>query len=441
MRRIFVAMESAHLDVPSLSMEEAEVMLDEAKGDAGEIEKDVDESERMLTVSQSLEDMAEIVSSSGSDEVDPATASLVNVATDLAVAGSDVAPEELVPEPELREGDENVAVESRRYRIATESMTESARSILNSVIEYVKKIWKQITDFFYKILGGIPMLRRKLESVRKTVEAASSKSLENDKRKFKLTSVASLQVGDKVATDASSLEKAFGELESATEFVFGEYVSEVLKQGEAAKKALDGFNADKSGASVASLAKKLIDVTAKLPAGKNVDRRKDFECKIGPDLLGGKSLMLATYKQAESSSDLAKLEKHRRSGLELVPTKEKTVNLAKEVDFATLSISQMLGLLDTAEKILDSIEKYRRGSKTKDLERVQKEIESATKAAAAEADKADNTADRTNFRALAGFNVAFARWASQPAVPLTNYALTGVRAVIAVVLKSCSQYK
>lgn len=444
MNRILnVATESHHFDGLSLSMEEADVVEQEARDSSDEISGELAESERVLSVSQSLEDMAEVIENSGTDETDATTASLVNVATDLAVAGSDIPPTELVPEPEAVEGQESVAVESRRYRISVESIGESARNLLNKIIAYVKQLWQKIKDFFYKIFGTIPNMRKKIEAARQAVEAAGSKSLESDRKKFKLTGLSSLELDGKVASSFGDVTKGLAGLHDAAKYVFGDYVNQTAKKGDQIKKALEDFDKDKTGEAVAKLQRDLVTSSQlKVPgaSGSDAKRKPDFFTALGTPMLGGKSLMVS-YSKDDSGSALASLDRMRRSGVELVATKDKKVDLPKEVEFSTLSTREMNALLDDAEKIIDIMDAYRKGAKSKELDKVQKEIETATSKAVKAADGAEDRGAINNFRSLAGFNVAFARWAHEPAAPLTGHVWTEIKAVIALVQKSCSQYK
>ena len=204
MRR-FLATESYSDFRGELSLEEEQVLMDEAATDAAEVDKDLGESERVIEVSDALEDLAVIAD--GIEEATPAEAALIETAGDMAVAGTDVQPEEVVPAMESYIG----------RRIATEGIRETARAIWESIQRWVKSIWEKIEKFFYKLFGVIPGMRKRIAALEKRVDEAVGKKVEEKKVTIS-SGVASLCIDYKPVKNEGEFLKGVTSLQKVLDF-------------------------------------------------------------------------------------------------------------------------------------------------------------------------------------------------------------------------------
>lgn len=431
--------ERAVLGDANISMEEEQLMLDEAAQDSAAADADLGEAERIIEVSDALEDLAVIAD--GIEEASPAEVALIETAGNMAVAGTEVEPEEIVP-----------AMESYRgKRIATEGIKETARTLWKSIQEFLKKIWAKITNFFYKIFGTIPALRRRLADLRKVCESKSGKQLE-DKKVQVSAGLTHLAVDGKVVSDESAMKKAIETLNEQAGYVFGKYMDEVAAVGEKIADGIQDFDPDKAEEhatkfktdvvrAAAVVGGRMPGSTTKLPAS----RYPGFDAKQGPALLGNVSLVEKSYAEANGNSVLGVLDRVRRSGVELHATAEKAKALPDSVEITTLSMSGAEGLIDTCEKLLDSLEEYQRGKRSKDIQRTQKKIETASAKATSAMEKAkdseENKASVPYYKALVNFNTSYTRWVQSPAMSMASNCLSVVRAYMQVISKSASAYK
>jgi hypothetical protein len=419
----------------NISMEEEQILLDEAAQDSASVDTDLGEAERIIEVSDALEDLAVIAD--GIEEATPAEIALIENAGDMAVAGSDVEPADLVP-----------AMESYRgKRIATEGIRETAQQIWRAIQDFLKNIWKKIEGFFYKIFGTIPALRKRLKELKGRVEAKSGSAIE-DKKVTLNSGLGALSVDYKVVKNEAELKSALGDLEKATAWVYGDNQAELAKMGNSIADAISDFDPEKAEES----AKKVQSAVSKhspgaLPGSKasGGSRFPGFKVTQGSALLGNVSLLKKEFNSSTETGTLATLDRQRRSGVELAATGEKHKDAPASSDFQTMSNSSMEEAIKICEKILDHMEDFQRGKKSTDVKAAKTKVENASKKATSAVEKAANDEDAKHcvpyYRAVLNFNASYARWAQSPAMPLASNALTTIRSTMNVIQKSLGAYK
>lgn len=440
MRRIFqTALEAQHEPTgnPNISLEEEQIMLDEAAQDAAGAEQDLGEAERIIEVSDALEELA--VVADNIEEATPAEAQLAEIVGDMAVAGTDVSPEEVVPAMEAFVG----------RKISTEGIRETARAIWESILKFLKKVWEKIEGYFYRVFGTIPGLRKRIKALGDKVDNSSSLRVEEKSVKI-TTGIAAITADGKAAKSGAELGAGLKALSEAAGYVYGEYMDNVAKRGEDIAKIVGEFDPEKP----AEAAEKLVATLdkhgiAKVPGASSASgsRFSGFDAKMGKALFGGVSLVQKEYKDGDGGSDLGKLDRMRRSGVELVSTHEKSKEQAKEVALTTLTTSEMNALLGDCEALLDKLEDFQRGKRSKELKKskdsIERESSKASKAfeAAKASQEAGQRAALPYYKALLNFNAAYARWAQSPAMPMMSQALTTIRTVMHCCEKSLTAYK
>ena len=181
-----------------LSYEEYAVVQAEAQQDLNDINSTEGEIERAMDTADSLEDLAAVVDTV--DEATPTEVALVQVAGDMAVAGTDAISEDVVPVTEAYIG----------RRIATEGIVEQIKQLWASIKKFVKDMWAKVTTWFNKVFGTLPTLRRQLDDLRKRLDVVQSGGyrLEGDAKKFPLTNVEAVTVDMTPIKDGKGFIKA-----------------------------------------------------------------------------------------------------------------------------------------------------------------------------------------------------------------------------------------
>lgn len=436
-----VALEAIDPKFFSISLEEEQVMQAEATEAAAEVETGLDEAERLLDVSDALEDVA--VVADGIEEATPAETQLIELVGDVATAGTDeVTSEEVIPAMESFKG----------TKIATEGIRETARNIWANIQRVVKQVWEKIEKFFYNIFGTIPRLRKQIEALEEQVDNLSGKKVE-DKKVTLSTGVKALSANYVTPKDEGDLSKNLNALSDACNYVFKSYMNEIGVVGEIVKSAIEDFDPAKYTEAPTALATKLAKFSddhnppKQLPGKGSADTKRypGFDSFLGAALPGNVSLCSKLYSGKKDNSVMAVLDGVRRSGLELVDTADKAKSVPNDFTMATMSSSGMSDILKECNKLLDTLEEYRRGKGTKEIQKTRKDLESVSAKATAEMEKAKNSEeDRAMvpfYRSLLNFNPAFARWAQSPATSLLSSALTTIRANLVAVQRSISAYK
>jgi len=437
MRKHFISME-ARVEEDVLSLEEEAIVVDEAQQASTEVSADLAEAERIIDVSDALEDLAVIAD--GIDEATPAEAALIETAGNIAVAGTDVAPEEVIPAMESFIG----------RKISTEGIRETARNIWENIKKFLKSIWEKIEKFFYKIFGAIPALRRSIADLEKRIDVASDEAKHPGKDKMKISSgVAALSINYVPCKTDAELAKGLLSLSNIGMFVFDRNITDTAKRGEIIADAIKDFDPAKATEGIADLRKKL-DATdsGSFPkeGGQDKSRFPGFTTETSAHLLGNVVLASITYDDKADASDLAALDRFRRTRVELMTSAEKPKDVS-DFEMLPLSLAGMSKLLTDATKLLDTLEEFKRGSKLKEIQKTRKSIEAASDkaekamASAKDSEDASTKAAVPYYKALLNFNAAYARWAQTPAMPVLNHSLTSVRAVLNVCSKSLSTYK
>lgn len=419
----------------TISCEEADVLADEAVVDLAEADGDLQTAERLVDVSDAMEDMAAIVD--GVEEPSETERNLVQVAGDMAVAGTDAEPEDVM-----------VPATESFGRPGMESLATRAKQIWDKVLAMLKKIWEKIEGFFYKIFGAVPSKRRTLKSLRSAVEAASNRTMDKDNKKFKVSSTKGLTVAGTAVKTGAAFKSAVASSVEAVKWGMSTYAQSIVSSGNKLATAIEDFEVEKAG-DFAKAVEKAISVTS-VPGGKTLsgDRFSGMDVTVGTSLLGGVSLFDRMPANTNKAGLAGSLELFRRSGTILAPTSDKKKDDVPSFDFETLSTGVMEDLLDQAEVILDNIEEFSRGQKAKDISTSRKKIETASGKATAAWDKhvgdKDNKVsdeDKALLKSALNFNLAYANWAKEPISSLIQHGLHVTSTIFALVSKSASMYK
>lgn len=434
-----VALESAVEELPLVSMEEQEILISEAHQYLNESEEQLNDAERLEETATALEDV--VMAADQIEEATPSDLIMIEAASRLAVAGSDIDPEEITPSLEQFHG----------TRVSMEGVRRMISAIWEAIRTAVKRVYEKIEGFFYKILGTIPRLKKSIEAVRARAHATVGKTVKENKTTVG-AEINSLFTDIKVVKDGTSMLKGFNNLELQTAAYMRDYPKPINKMGERIKKALDNFDADKVedslGEAVKGFAESLendFDKVSKNVELSEVTGDSRFApgeyAKLAP-LPGGKSIFCRAPLDGDEESVLGMAEKIRKVSYSLQGTTSTSDDPAKEDTINTLNIADIQELMDLADKICDHVEQYTRGG---DWKKVKKTRDSISKAANKLTNDMERNRELTShqmnyYRSMVSFVRFYARLSTQPAAQLTSHALRCCRAAVSVSNRSLSNY-
>ncbi|MNU19711.1 hypothetical protein D3C71_79440 [compost metagenome] len=426
----------------NISLEEEALVIADAATDAAESATELAETERIIEVSDALEDMAVIAGEI--KEATPVETQLIETVGTMAVAGTDIAPEEVVPALE--------GVQDLKPHL--EKVKATAKRIWEQILTYLKGIWEKIEAFFYKQFGTIPRLQAQLVKLQNlALDAAKG---ESSTPAISVTgTIHALSVSGKQVSGEADIAANLATMHEAAKYVYGGYSDALVKRGEVIAKAIAEFTPEKADEVSLELKKSLRqNGFGSIPgagAGSNA-RYPGFDSRMGKPLPGGYSLVNKHYIENKGDASLLSgLDRARREGVDLVKTDNAAGPAAAgKVEMKTITTAGATNLVKDALELLKTIEDFKRGAKPKAIQKARKDIESASSKATAAIDKAKPGADGpvqnlgtavTQYRALLNFNASFARWSRDPQVQFTAAALATARAVAIVVTKSLATYK
>lgn len=413
----------------SISLEEETLLISEASEAAASTAKDLAESNRILDVSDALEDLAVVAGKI--KEATPSELSLIENASQMAVAGTDVEPEELVPALEAFEG----------KVINVENLKKTAKQIWERIMAFIKKIWEKIVDFFDKTFSLVPVMQKRLRELKSAVDGIEGKKLSSDKLTLSL-GAASLAVDGKVVGNAQELSDAYTRLTDSVDWAYNQYVDSAVARGQVVVKHISELtfeNATEKAQDLAKdLGKVLLSEVARAGSASKA-RFPGFVSKAGPELLGNIQLVSKYFEGGDKEGVFDALDRQRKSA---VVTQSFEGEMSRTYEFATPTPDGVRQVIEQAEKLLGVLDDYRRSAKRAALLKTKKDLERASNKASS-AIKFDNdpTARFQAYRDILEFNHAFAGWARDPAVTLMTSSLSTVRATIALMGKVMASYK
>ena len=427
MRRFTNPTAFKHSHRPVLSFEEYEVVKAEAAQDLAEIQASEAEAERAMDTADSLEDLVAVA-----DTVDAATpteVALVQVAGDIATAGTDMTSEEIVPVGESYIG----------RGIATEGIVDTVKKIWASIKKFVKDMWSKVTSWFNKFFGTLPNLRKRIEALRKRLEEIQNGSykLEGDNKKFTLTNVSAVTVENTPIKDGKGIIATL-----KNEYVTKDFLTDskgVTKNLETLLDELEAIDTSKpvevmgSGLDVGGFLLKVYD-----EVGVKAVKDGDYSKKVEFGLLGNKGVGVyvklitngdslevevkdktkvnRSGKKARFDSHISRLrvyidklksthpdfcakaikiiddvvQKGDYSKVILINTIANTIassfkfrlvepdtkkKLPDDIQFTTLTTSDIDAMLEVSEEILDNLETYEKSSSKKDADKLRERFD------------------------------------------------------------------
>ena len=456
MRKFFsVAMESQPTNVNMISLEEEEVIMDEAVQDGTEVSQDLQEAERIIEVSDALEDLAVIAD--GIEEASPTEVALIENAGQMAVAGTDVEVDEIIPavvadempaEDAVGEDGKPVPTPTMESyvgrKISTEGIREVARTIWENIKKFVKAIWEKITRFFHNVYVGIPRLSSNLASIKGEIDELVKSKATNSKAEVVMTAGAgTLSLNGAAFKDGADLLAGLTKLNKESSWVFGVYATSLAKRGEEMAKIIGGFDPKVPTKAVEEMCKLFKSPIATFTGTKDSKKFEGYETTVGEEVLGGATVMYKHFNGfVEGSGSEVDLERARKGGLVL----DKKAADVKECKFQSFDLAVARKLIEECEDLVTKLSAYDRGAGYKNLQKAKTTLEAASAKASvtmAGFKTEEGGAEKkvvSYFRSSINFNTAFANWAYNPMGPLVMHDISVIKAIIVAVKKSLAAY-
>jgi hypothetical protein len=413
----------AHADEGEvISLEEASIILGDARVLAGEIGRDLSESERVIQISDALEDLA--VVARDIKAATPAEAFLIELVGQTATAGTEVLPEEVIPAMESFIG----------MSIATEGIIETARRIWEAILNFIKKIWSKIRDF-YRVTVVTKKYKATLLELRQAVRAVGE--AHELKKTFNVTGATHGLIPQMYSSNVwEHLNTEMTHFVKLDDFVFKDYATAVLKSGAAITEAISQFDPKIPEKSADDLKDKLTGVLIDVPSEYTAN-----------GFIGSGHLRFQKHERVHGESADVALERIRLSGLKFtkgdVPkTVERGQDVLQGIPAGTeMEMEQLLDHADACLEVLTSFyaqyvnQFYKTADDCQDASvKASKEMELLDKA-----EFGDKSVGY--YRSMLNFNSAFANWTYEPFVPMYHHTLRVVNSIFILVRGSLSCYK
>lgn len=418
-----------------LSVEEEVVALQEADELQGEVVDGIAEAERVEDVTDAMLNIADTVEEV--DQLTPQQAMLIENASEVAVAGTDTSPDDVIPPMEdlIGEGKE-VALES-----FVEDMRRRAGEIWARIRQFVIDLWAKITAFFKRIFATAPRHLARIKELRDVI--AAKKKGGNAKAKSETVQVmvgtTALSYPSYMVRNANDLNKGIGELQKLSDWVYGQYLKNVKVQGDMIATELKKFDPNKAAESLATVARGLpkanFNNVLKSPGTGYMGCFDLHVVRIEKDKIQGLS-----DSQVLNALRHTKIVLESRDGAAPAVTRE---------GFATMSFEEMEAVLKSVEGVLKKVVGYETSSDYKALESTRQALMEGGNAATAamgkmngndEAGKMQRMFALEVMKSLQNFNTTFTGWASNLTVPMSKKLINVSRASLVLVEKSLAQY-
>lgn len=406
----------------NVSLEEELLITDNANADADTVRRTLDQAERTLETSDALSDLAD--TASRITEATPGEVELIDRVTQTAVAGTEVDSERIAPAMEQYIG----------KAIATESIAETARKMLDVVLAFAKKIYERIKGFYNQsvvIPAQIKRIDELLGRIRQNKDGAINKATAGE------NTATSLQVGGVVDLSPAGLMKNLSMLSDAFSYAAEPYAAALEARAGEIESAINAFKPESAAAVTDGLVKALSGIAFPgIPGGSTEVKSKDgsYFASTGPNLLGNIALSARRFDTTGGDA-VESLERIRKS---MVAVNTDADSGGAAPGDSAYTAEQMIATLEACKALLKKLQDYPKSQKHIALEKAAGRIQQASTALAgrmkevqSETPSAEDGASvEDQYKALVSFNIGLGTWMEQPAMPLYRSSLQAVRAIV-----------
>lgn len=421
------ALKPTPLGPQTLSLEEDAMLITSAADDLNRIDTELSEIRRLQDTATVLQDVKTV-----GGNIQKATVSdlfMIESSARLATAGSDIPYESVTPALERYEG----------RRLGLEGLGSFIDSIWKGIVDAMKAVWNAVKDFFYKIFGTIPRMRRSIEDIQTKAESGRTDLMTEPTLKLG-PEIGAMMRNDKLPRDGVEIVDGLDLLAQTTEYYLGEFTQVAEQVYENARVEMDGFDERDLDRSLNRLSDIAMTLSARnAPGGLKISETKDPRFADNeyinlPHLPGNRTIYIRRVAIPERSDALGRADAIQLCICRVMDSKPRakqtrdlngTINMPNNAE-----VLQMCTLMDN---ILNYVEKFGRG---KDFASIEKSKEVLVKAStdlvARSRDMPPANPAQGYYRAAIKFNTYLTSTVVQPLTAMASLSLSTVRAGIVI---------
>lgn len=420
--------------VPSL--EEETIDLQEADAAQAQAVADVQETTRVEDVTDVMLNVADTLETT--DAITPQQAMLTDTVSEMAVAGSDGDPDDVIPTAaDVVEG--KVSLES-----FVDDIRKRAAEIWQRIRQFCLEIWKTIKEFFARIFHAAPRLLHNVKVLREKV-AERKKDAANLKMASDTVMVMvgsnSISYPEYMVHNTKELTKGLTELGNLGKYAFGNYLKDCKSMGEQVATELKKFDPKNAAAALKTVA-----------VGLQKNNFTNWGGNPPTGYLGCFDVdpVRLDKNKTKELSDAQIVAALRNSGMKLRARQGQASLINTKNGFATMTFAEMEQTLNQVEALVKQVVAFETSADGKAMESVRQSLIDGGNHAAGEvgklagndeAGKMERAYALDVMKALANFNTTLTRWMTELTMPVTKKIYQTCRTTLVLVDKSLSQYK
>jgi len=425
-----ISLESQRIGEPSL--EDDLLIQGDLGGDLGMCARLLDEIQRMESIRDSLEQLANCTRSM--ESITPSERTLIEIASNMALAGSGKTYTTFYPSLE----------DINSLTVSNEAISDMVKNLLTRILKALAELAKAFLAFWSKIFSYVSILRRANARMAARADAAIGRGIAN--KSITLSSeLSALTVRGSVPNNAADLVRSLTEGRRQTKVMMNTYVGNVIKVGEDLVKALARPEAMSpedylNGAMHAASGLRLEFLASALTARQYRDPRFNESVMAAPPLMGDKSIFI-DIPDDDRDTLLGKAERLRSCKAAVLDTDGNSATIPAEQSFPTVPARMVAQMAEVIEGILGEIENFANGSSGTAITKLTAKLLETTNSAKSVVFSDDLTQLDTQYYAAAlRFNTAFVAWAEGPQNALATLMLSACRGAMIVGNKSLKQH-
>lgn len=438
--------------VEELSVEEEAIQAGETSEHLAAADDAADEASHLADVANAADDTILVVSLI--PELGDPEAQLVGAVADMAVAGTDTDPSDVLPITPSGEG-----------VIATEGILETLKSIWVKICEIIAKMWKYVTDFYDNTFGYLERLKKMLTAqhdVIKEIGLLKADSVKNKSLTI-LSWTGAFHQGGR-ALQPSQIDDGLKKLSQLIGSLYKHAPAAVINLGKSIEAGFKSFNPDsvpkglgytptpaastealdhpvKMLSSFAeSLGKSFGEYTHCFSDITKMSEGKDGIVISSGPMMGNFHIELAIPNKL---SELQNSPLDLFSALTKVRPEIKTDGQAQVHGFVfpLQDVSMYATFLNNIEQCIDLILDFKKGKVAADLKAQGEAIRKAADATMAKLKEGNAKEVSDMVRRMLPLNVAYANWSKEPMTGSINMAIKTYRSIADMCVQGLAHYK
>jgi hypothetical protein len=414
-----------------VSLEEQIILVDQANEQAAKSEDLLCETERMTDLAKAIEDLAVIAD--GIEKPSATELDLIDNVAQMACAGTDMPPEQLLGGPELAVG----------QQIATENWRETAGKLWAAIKALCAKIWEAI-DKFFKVHVILPTIYAKLQLL--------VKQMKNRTGQLKYGANPAMNVehgmnyfsnGIRVTRSMPEFTKELERFVSAVNFVYVDNPQRVVTLTDALAAAIVKWTPETTDDVAAAMRQALVQ-SQKLRSSfplPFLSNEGEFTLMSCQEVLGCTYFQFREFKDSGSVGNFEAIERLRHGGLTMLEGEEPK---SDDVVFKHATAAVYEHAVQLMNDALQKIAQFN-GSHggLKQLKAARAKLEQAADHVVIEAGKMaeQQPVEAAMVKSMLDFNSALARWVQQPSVAFYTKVIGVARTLMMIIAHYNSVYE